>query len=1456
MADFTLQLLHAADQEAGLPAVEDAPRFSGVLNALRNEDLDGDGIPGFDNTVTLSSGDAYIPGLFFGASENVFGADGRGDILIQNALGFEAIALGNHEFDFGVGTVADLLLPSEDGTFPGTDFPYLSSNLDFSTDATLAPLVAADGQEASTIPNSIAGNTIITLPDGERIGVVGATTPSLPEISSPGDVTVLPLEFDESNPDDIAALADEIQLSVDDLLADNTDIDKVILLSHMQQITIEEQLAEFLTDVDIIVAGGSNTRLFDENDRIRAGDTDQGIYPIIQTDADGNPVAVVNTDGSYKYVGRLVIDFDENGVIIPESYDPAVSGAFATDEQGVIDLNAAQFIDPEVQAVADAIGEEIVRQESNFFGITDVFLNGNRSGGGVDGVRNQETNLGNLTADANLAIAQETDPSTVISLKNGGGIRANIGDIIVPPGGTDPERLPPEEVPGVRPEGGISETSIINTLAFNNGLTLVTTTAEELLAILEHGVSDSTNEVDSAQGRFPQVSGLAFSFDLEQPNGERVESVAIKDASGETIDVVVENGEVVGDPARTFRLVTLSFIADGGDGFPIPQTDRIDLAQSDEAPRTGDAMFAPDGSEQDALAEYLEDNFLNTPFDQEDVPREEDQRIQNLFFREDTVIGDVSGGDFTLISEIQGEGAESPLVGQTVTIEGIVTGDFQTLNGAGLFVQEEDADSDGNPLTSEGISMFAPPFVGDASVGDKVQVTGTVEEFFGKTQLADVEVTVVEGGSLDQVTPVEVALPVEDFDNLEAFEGMLVTFPQTLAVTDTFNLGRFGEVLLSGEEPLRIPTNSIDPNDDPASGTSFEGDSNVEAVTAQQELNNLNQITLDDGSSADAEDLEDPVFGVPVGTSLVPYVNREEGEATTLRRGSTVEDLTGVLDFSFGRYRVQRNPYEETDLLNTEFPIEFDYAERPEVPEVGGDVTAASFNVLNYFTTIDDGVNTTNGLSPRGADSEAEFERQQAKIVSAITELDADIVGLIEIENNGDVAISNLVDALNEVAGEGTYDFISDPVNFNEVPGSTDAIKVGLIYQPDAVTPVGEAQTTSSEAFEFPPGGRAPVAQTFEADGEQFTVMVNHFKSKGGTGEGADADQGDGQGNFNATRKAQAQAVADFVEELQVSTGDEDVLVIGDLNSYTEEDPIDLLRDAGLVDEISRFATEEPSSFVFFGQEGSLDFILSTPGLSAQVSGAAEWEINADEPRTLDYNDAIFDREEDRFEDINPDGTLFQPDPFRSSDHDPLVVGLSFADDAIEGTDDADELVGSDAAETILAKAGNDTVAGGLGADNIDGGDGDDILRGDLNERFSGVEGDDDTITGGAGNDRIGGKAGDDVLFGEDGDDRIWGDDGDDILRGGPGNDRLFGDATSVGSGSDTFILAIGEGTDRIIDFEVGIDLIGLADGLSFDQLSLSQGGRNTLVEAAGETLAIVRGVAPDALTEDSFTIV
>ncbi|MDX2271682.1 MAG: bifunctional metallophosphatase/5'-nucleotidase [Cyanobacteriota bacterium] len=597
-AAFTVQILHAADQEAGVAAIEDAPRFSSVVNGL---------LPQFANNLLLTSGDVIIPGPFFNAT------GGEADYVINTAIGFQAGALGNHEFDLGTNTLGGLI-----GDFVG--FPYLSANLDFSTDSALSGLVVGDGQEASTIPNSLAKSTVITV-NGETFGIVGITTPELRSISSPGGVGVAPDDWDSSaSSSQLSALASIVQPSIDQLTSQG--IDKIIVLAHLQQLANEIGLAPLLRDVDVIIAGGSDTLLANPGERIRTefGKDPSGPYPLLYRTATGTPVAVVNTDREYRYVGRLVASFDANGVL---SAIDDLSGPYPTDDQGVAETgNAAP--NSEVVAAVDEVEAILIEKDGNIFGSTTEFLNGERQS-----VRSEETNLGNLTADANLALAQTVDPSTAVSIKNGGGIRASIGAVLP---GDDGERVPPlaNELTG-KEDGEISQLDIENALRFNNALSILTLTASELLEVVEHGVA--TAAPGATPGRFPQVGGIAFSFDPALPAGDRVISMALIDATGAVIEPIVANGVVV-DPGKTYRVVTLGFLADGGDDYPFPNYEatynRVDLV-----PEDADTEFDTVGAEQNALAVYLE--AIGT-FEQPDVPASDDLRIQNLSVRSDTVL--------------------------------------------------------------------------------------------------------------------------------------------------------------------------------------------------------------------------------------------------------------------------------------------------------------------------------------------------------------------------------------------------------------------------------------------------------------------------------------------------------------------------------------------------------------------------------------------------------------------------------------------------------------------------------------------------------------------------------------------------------------------------------------------------------------------------------------------------
>jgi 5'-nucleotidase / UDP-sugar diphosphatase len=645
-----IQILHASDFEAGIPAIEDAPRFSSVINGLKAE------LP--ERTLILSSGDNYIPSPFYNAGSdpalnNIGGLGtsgsplaGRADIGILNNLGIQASVLGNHEFDQGTNQVA-VLLGNGSGN-PGTNFPYLAANLDFSTDPSLRGLVTPDGQNATAARGRLARSAIVTTADGTRVGVVGAVTPGLGSISSIGKITVLPPNQPVDRPN-LAALAATIQPSVDALTRQG--IDKIVLLSHMQQFSVEFGLAPLLRNVDVIIAGGSHSVFADPDDRLRTGDQSQAFYPNLFTSASGEPVVVVNTGANYRYVGRLVIDFDRDGKIIPITIDPARNGAYATDAAGVSATGNARA-DQRIVAIANGIRNVVLTKEGVIYGNSSVYLNGRR-----DDLRTQETNLGNLTADANLFIARRTDPTTVISLKNGGGIRDSIGVIITPGGSTnaiDVQFLPPGAVPAANKKAGnISLLDIENSLRFNNGLTLVTVTASQLARLIEHSVAGTAPGL--TPGQFPQVGGMSFSFDPRKLGVDggaplsRLQSLAVLNDNGSVRDTVVQNGAVVGDPNRSFRLVALGFLvgtpgaATGGDNFPFPQIiaeNSQRASRRDLAPASNNTI-ATEGAEQKAIADFLRERFTNTAFAQVDLPPSQDRRIQNLAVRTDTVLSGI-----------------------------------------------------------------------------------------------------------------------------------------------------------------------------------------------------------------------------------------------------------------------------------------------------------------------------------------------------------------------------------------------------------------------------------------------------------------------------------------------------------------------------------------------------------------------------------------------------------------------------------------------------------------------------------------------------------------------------------------------------------------------------------------------------------------------------------------------
>jgi predicted extracellular nuclease len=548
------------------------------------------------------------------------------------------------------------------------------------------------------------------------------------------------------------------------------------------------------------------------------------------------------------------------------------------------------------------------------------------------------------------------------------------------------------------------------------------------------------------------------------------------------------------------------------------------------------------------------------------------------------------GDPFTAIYDLQGSTADGAFEDGTPALtEGVVTGVFAGYGGYNI----QDATGDGDAATSDGIFVSAD--TAGVTVGNTVRVVGRTMELFGLTEITGVE-GFLDCGAGPAITPTAVDLPMAD---REPVEGMLVTLSDNMVVTDTFNLPNFGEVWLAADTVVPQPTN-VYPVGDPA-------------LQALADENMARSIILDDGSTSTPAE--------------VPYLPA----GGTLRLGDSASTVTGVMHYSFGLFRI--NP-------TVEVTFTADNPRPATAPAVGGDVTIATFNVLNFWTT----------LGGRGAATAEQLAEQTDGVVAAIMGLGADVVGLEEMENDpAHTPITTLVDALNAAEGSTVWAWVGPVATYNDYP-----IRNEIIYRIDAVDPLGDPLTIVDPAFDdIAPGGtdqlgRPPVAQTFVADGETFTVMANHFKSKSCTASsGDDADQSDGQACYNARRVLQAEAVLDFVAALQAFTGDPDVIVLGDLNAYMAEDPI-LELETGLSNVFADLS-EDAYTYNFFAASsapwigrGNLDHILVTPEMAHKVSGVEAWHINGDEPNMLGWNTPA----------------LSAPGPYRSSDHDPIVMGL------------------------------------------------------------------------------------------------------------------------------------------------------------------------------------------------------
>ncbi|WP_172295460.1 ExeM/NucH family extracellular endonuclease [Pseudoruegeria sp. HB172150] len=643
--------------------------------------------------------------------------------------------------------------------------------------------------------------------------------------------------------------------------------------------------------------------------------------------------------------------------------------------------------------------------------------------------------------------------------------------------------------------------------------------------------------------------------------------------------------------------------------------------------------------------------------------------------------------EVTLISAIQGEVAESAMVGMAVTVSAVVT----MITDDGFFLQEEDLESDGSLLTSEGIFVYTNGGYA-VTLGDLVEATGTVAEYYGLTEITSVSSIEILASDYELPAATVIALSPDTVQDYESVEGMRLSVTtgnsDALTVIENFNLDRYGQITISA-------------------GTQTQATQIYDAQTQAAEVAALNQananarLLLDDASSTENPDSFAylPGGAGDDGNGILDSGDDFSDGGTTVRLGAEVDgSVEGVLTFAYDEWTLNVS---ETMT----FVEETNSGTREGSPEdVGGSLQVASYNVLNFFTTFSGGTGPGGDLDPRGADNQEEFDRQSAKIVDGIIGTGAEVLALQEIENNGTTAIGTLVDLLNAEGTSATYAFV-DPTGIGDFIG-TDAITTGIIYDSSAVTLIysdylvfeeSSADATYAIAsalaalvgaeFDDYQRNRPSVAATFEdnATGETFTIVSSHFKSKGDSdlqdvadaaeswlannGGSADYDavsdllnqlyadanfdQGDGQGFWNGVRLDAAMELAEWISTEYNDVGVSNYLLLGDLNSYAEEDAVQYLDDdAGLTDLIDSFiGQDEAYSYVFDGMQGTLDQGLADGSMADNVTGVTEWHINADEPDLIGY-DSTYNNA-----DFYNDGV------YASSDHDPLIVGLDFGTD-------------------------------------------------------------------------------------------------------------------------------------------------------------------------------------------------
>ncbi|APZ52465.1 choice-of-anchor I family protein [Salipiger abyssi] len=1468
---YTLQLLHANDLEGGVEALGRAATFAAIEDAL-------DGT--FANSITISAGDNYIPGPFFSTAadfsmggtlsaalgryyQELLGEDlaaqgltidagrgaGRVDISIMNVIGFDASAVGNHEFDPGT-TAFSEIIQSEGGDgvieWIGATFPYLTSNIDFSADGALggaftSEILTSDSYNesaadlaAGVATADIAPSTII-VENGERIGVVGATTQLIETISSTGGA-----QETTGGVNDMAALAAVLQPVIDTLIAEG--VNKIILTSHLQQIALEEELATLLHGVDIIIAGGSNTLQADETDTLLDGDTADRGYPVMGTDADGNPVVIVSTDGEYSYLGRLVVEFDDNGVIDPDSIDATVSGAYAANDEVLLEtvgtvtgaLNVAtseaqqvhdvadgaangafsMFVDGNVLVVegsfedvgtlqdvspegvdaegnpidaihlhtgaagtnggvlraltvsdngdgsgsyegrflltdaeladleagnvylnihtsdqpagllrgqlpgADALGDvaptasaaiglstaadivsdltqavtDIVEaRDAIVYGYHEVFLDGRRGT-----VRTEESNLGNLAADAALEAARNADASVDISMRNGGGIRAEIG-------GSDNAGL--NEGDGV-----LSQLDVENSLRFDNSLALVTLTPQALLMLLEHGVADTDTAAGNTPGRFPQISGMRFSFDETQPAqvlatdaegnyimdpatgmpqvevvGSRVQTVALVDPATGADIIIVEDGELTAAAPATVRMVTLNFLVDNnGDGYPFQEL-ATDIAYvTDNGSTTADGEAGNLLGEQQAFAEYFQSHHgtEDTAFGTPELDIANDTRIVQLA---------QNGGIDAITLDVPDSTVEITRLGQ------LESGETELFTGGSEVVSTDNGMAYVTNGAQDRIDVF--------DLSTQALVTS-----FDLSVIADfdgVQSVAVSNGLI-------AAAVAREAGDGSAMNGVIALFDTDGTLLNTVEVGNLPDMVTFTPDGSAI---LVANEGEPTGGSNPAG--SVSIIRG-----------LADPATASATTLGFDAF---------------DGSEEALR-------AQGI-------------------LLEPGVSVSADVEPEYIAVSPDGSVAWVTLQEANAYAVIDMATNAITEIRSFGV-----IDRSLPE--NALDASNRD--GAINLQNYDNLYGMRQPDAIASFETGGALYFVT--ANEGDARDDTEARVNDLDLDPSAFPNAELLQ--DNEVL-----GRLHVRTDLgDTDGDGDYDELYHYGSRSFTIYSAD-----GTIVFDS-----ASMLSRLIAEIRP-----------DLFNQDEGDFDDRSDDKGVEPEAVAVGEVEGRMMLFVGLE--------------RDNGVFVFDIS--DPSAPDYVNYI---DSEASGNISPETIAFIPaEESLTGSAQILVAYEGDGNTAIYELDDITVQTGTAGADRLLGTSENDRLSGLDGADTLNGGEGDDLIFGGSSEAdlsdvvYAGAG--DDSVSGGAGNDRIFGMEGDDQLSGDAGADFLAGQSGNDVVSGGALGDTLYGNAGNdflnggfgndqihTGAGQDRVYHSghAGHGTDWIADFSTEDTLI------------------------------------------------